>query len=70
LPEHNGYPKSGTAESDSPLDDDLDADFPTTSAADVESAGRSCLVILVMGVIILILLLLWVAFGLSGGAGR
>lgn len=69
LHDQDSHPKHG-ASVDSPVEGELDGDYPTTSAADVESAGRSCLVILAMAVIILILLLIWVVFGLSGGAAR
>lgn len=31
-----------------------------TSAADVESAGRSCLVILALAIVIILILLIWV----------
>lgn len=40
--------------------DGLDLDGVTTTAEDVASAGRSCLVILAMVAVIVILLLVWV----------
>ncbi len=45
------------------------ADFEPvlTTAADVESAGRSCLAIVVLAVIILALLLLWIVVRSTAG---
>ena len=45
------------------------AEFETvlTTAADVESAGRSCLAIVVLAVIILALLLLWIVVRSTAG---
>ncbi len=40
-----------------------------TSAADVESAGRSCLIILILGAIALLLICLWIGLR-STGAGQ
>lgn len=37
-----------------------DFDLPLTSAADVESAGRSCMAILILGVIIIAVILFWI----------
>lgn len=41
----------------------------TTSAAEVDSAGRSCLIILVLATIALLLLCLWIGVR-STGAGQ
>jgi len=38
---------------------------PLTSAADVESAGRSCIVIVAMTIVILVLLGIWVLYTTS-----
>jgi hypothetical protein len=49
--------------------DELDADSVLSSPADIESAGRSCMAILVLAAIIFLLLCVW--FGLrSTGAGQ
>ncbi len=49
--------------------DDLDADSVLSSPADIESAGRSCMAILVLAAVIFLLLCVW--FGLrSTGAGH
>jgi hypothetical protein len=55
----NGAPDSEEARTVVETDD---SDGVLTSAADVESAGRSCLVILAMVVVILVLLFAWVLF--------
>jgi len=48
---------------------DLDADAVLSSPADIESAGRSCMAILVLAAIIFLLLCVW--FGLrSTGVGQ
>jgi cobalamin biosynthesis Mg chelatase CobN len=49
--------------------DDLDADSVLSSPADIESAGRSCMAILVIAAVILLLLCVWIGFG-SSGAGQ
>ena len=49
--------------------DDLDADSLLSSPADVESAGRSCMAILVLAAVILLLLCVWIGFR-SSGAGQ
>jgi cobalamin biosynthesis Mg chelatase CobN len=40
--------------------DDLDADSVSSSPADIESAGRSCMAILVLAAVILLLLCVWI----------
>ena len=55
--------------SDGRVDDDpeeFETETVLTTAADVESAGRSCMAILVLGVIILLLLCVWIAFRTTG----
>jgi hypothetical protein len=49
--------------------DDEHADFEAvlTTAADVESAGRSCLAIVVLATVILALLLLWIVVRSTAG---
>lgn len=44
-------------------------DFETvlTTPADVESAGRSCMAIVVLGAIILLLLCVWIGYRSLGG---
>jgi cobalamin biosynthesis Mg chelatase CobN len=61
----NGHPR-GDEESHA---DDLDADAALSSPADIESAGRSCMAILVIAAVILLLLCVWIGFG-SSGAGQ
>jgi hypothetical protein len=48
--------------------DDFAGETVATSAADVASAGRSCMAILVLGVIIVLLVCVWLAYR-SVGAG-
>jgi hypothetical protein len=48
--------------------DDLDADSVLSSPADIESAGRSCMAILVLAALILLLLCVWIGLR-SSGAG-
>jgi hypothetical protein len=55
-PEANGRDRLPDARSPG----DEAQELPLTTAADVESAGRSCLAILVLGVVIVAILLLWV----------
>jgi cobalamin biosynthesis Mg chelatase CobN len=61
----NGRPRG---DDESPADD-LDADAALSSPADIESAGRSCMAILVIAAVILLLLCVWIGFG-SSGAGQ
>jgi cobalamin biosynthesis Mg chelatase CobN len=49
--------------------DDLDADALLSSPADIESAGRSCMAILVLAAVILLLLCVWIGLR-STGAGQ
>ena len=49
--------------------DDLDADSVLSSPADIESAGRSCMAILVLAAVILLLLCVWIGLR-STGAGQ
>ena len=49
--------------------DDLDADALLSSPADIESAGRSCMAILVLAAVILLLLCVWIGCR-SSGAGK
>lgn len=39
-----------------------DLERAQTTAADVESAGRSCIVIVALGIVILVLLAVWVLY--------
>jgi hypothetical protein len=48
-------------------DDPTEIETVLTTAADVESAGRSCLAIVVMTAIILALLLLWIVVRSTAG---
>jgi hypothetical protein len=61
----NGHPRG---DEESPADD-LDSDAALSSPADIESAGRSCMAILVIAAVILLLLCVWIGFG-SSGAGQ
>lgn len=45
-------------------------DTNLTSAADVASAGRSCLIILIMLGLIMVLLLAWVVYTTTGGTSQ
>ena len=49
--------------------DDLDPDSLPSSPADIESAGRSCMAILVLAAVILLLLCVWIGLR-STGAGQ
>ena len=49
--------------------DELDADPVLSSPADIESAGRSCMAILVLAAIIFLLLCVWIGLR-STGAGQ
>ncbi len=49
--------------------DDLDTDSVLSSPADIESAGRSCMAILVLAALILLLLCVWIGLR-STGAGQ
>jgi len=49
--------------------DELDADAVLSSPADIESAGRSCMAILVLAAIIFLLLCVWIGLR-STGAGQ
>jgi hypothetical protein len=49
--------------------DGLDADAVLSSPADIESAGRSCMAILVLAAVIFLLLCVWIGFR-STGAGQ
>ena len=49
--------------------EDLGGDTVLTTTADVESAGRSCMAILILAVVILLLLCVWIGIR-STGAGQ
>jgi hypothetical protein len=61
-----GPPPGGTDEVNA---DDLDTDSLPSSPADIESAGRSCMAILVLAAVILLLLCVWIGLR-STGAGQ
>jgi len=46
--------------------EDLGIDSVLTTEADVESAGRSCMAILVLAMVILLLLCVWIGFRSTG----
>ena len=52
--------------SDEAAADELDADWVLSSPADIESAGRSCMAILVLAAIILLLLCVWLGLRSTG----
>jgi hypothetical protein len=54
---------------DGAIPDELDADPVLSSPADIESAGRSCMAILVIAAIIFLLLCVWIGLR-STGAGQ
>jgi hypothetical protein len=56
------------SEHDDADSDDLDADSVLSSPADIESAGRSCMAILVLAAVILLMLCVWIGLR-STGAG-
>jgi hypothetical protein len=62
----NGLPRGDRNEAPA---DDLDGDSVLSSPADIESAGRSCMAILVLAVVILLLLCVWIGLR-STGAGQ
>jgi cobalamin biosynthesis Mg chelatase CobN len=56
-------------DSDGASTDELDTDGMLSSPADIESAGRSCMAILVLAAIIVLLLCVWIGLR-STGVGR
>ena len=46
--------------------EDIETETVLTTAADVESAGRSCMAILLLGLVILLLLCVWIGFRATG----
>ena len=61
--------ETGDDPSDGRVDNDpegFETETVLTTAADVESAGRSCMAILVLAVVILLLLCVWIAFRTTG----
>jgi hypothetical protein len=46
--------------------DDLDADPMLSSPAEIESAGRSCMAILVLVAVIVLLLVVWIGLRSTG----
>jgi len=59
----DGHP---TNDSDGAAAAELDADGVLSSPADIESAGRSCMAILVLAVIIFLLLCVWIGLRSTG----
>jgi hypothetical protein len=59
----NGRPPD---DSDEAAADELDADWVLSSPADIESAGRSCMAILVLAAIIFLLLCVWLGLRSTG----
>jgi hypothetical protein len=53
-------------DSDAATTDELDADWVLSSPADIESAGRSCMAILVLAAIIFLLLCVWLGLRSTG----
>ena len=51
---------------DRAAEDDLDADSVLSSPADIASAGRSCMAILVLAAIIFLLLCVWIGLRSTG----
>jgi hypothetical protein len=51
---------------DEAIADELDADGALSSPADIESAGRSCMAILVLAAIIFLLLCVWLGLRSTG----
>jgi hypothetical protein len=56
-------PANDSTELSEAIPDDLDREL--TTAADVESAGRSCIVIIALAIVIVILLGVWVLYTAS-----
>ena len=65
----NGAEGRPPGEQDEANADDLDDDSVLSSPADIESAGRSCMAILVLAAVILLLLCVWIGLR-STGAGQ
>jgi hypothetical protein len=61
----NGRPRGNHDEAPA---DDLDDDSLLSSPADIESAGRSCMAILVLAALILLLLCVWIGFRSTGAS--
>ena len=53
-------------DSDRAAADELDADGVLSSPADIESAGRSCMAILVLAALIFLLLCVWIGLRSTG----
>ena len=53
-------------DSDRAAADELDADWVLSLPADIESAGRSCMAILVLAAIIFLLLCVWLGLRSTG----
>ncbi len=49
-------------------EDNLDADSVLSSPADIESAGRSCMAILVLAAVIFLLLCVWIGLRSTGAS--
>ena len=61
--EPGGSASDGRADNEA---EDFGTDTVLTTAADVESAGRSCMAILVLGLVILLVLCVWIGFRATG----
>jgi cobalamin biosynthesis Mg chelatase CobN len=65
----DGVKGDRSGDSDQSSADELDTDAVLSSPADIESAGRSCMAILVLAAIIFLLLCVWIGLR-STGAGQ
>jgi hypothetical protein len=65
----DGVKGDRSGDRDQPSADELDTDAVLSSPADIESAGRSCMAILVLAAIIFLLLCVWIGLR-STGAGQ
>jgi hypothetical protein len=65
----DGGERRPSSERDDANADDLDVDSVPSSPADIESAGRSCMAILVLAAVIFLLLCVWIGLR-STGAGQ
>jgi hypothetical protein len=65
----DGVKADRSGDRDQSFADELDTDAVLSSPADIESAGRSCMAILVLAAIIFLLLCVWIGLR-STGAGQ
>ncbi|MCC7025006.1 MAG: hypothetical protein IT338_19400 [Thermomicrobiales bacterium] len=67
MAEFHPLPEPDGNERGSPPPRETDAELPVTTRADIESAGRSCMVILILAAIIILIACAWIAITSTGG---